>query len=68
MAELYWRWPDSENHEERHAHYAGVGDARAQADHDFAACQAADDYSTSPTRIKDARGKQVWTAPIPEGR
>ncbi|MBG0830506.1 hypothetical protein HS041_22350 [Planomonospora sp. ID67723] len=68
MVTLYWRWADSAEHTERSAHYENTAAARAQAEHDLALCEAADDYSTAPVRIVDARGRTTWSAPIPDGR
>lgn len=68
MVTLHWRWKDSEKHAERHAPYASLDDARAQADHDLALAEASDDYTSAPVRIEDGEGKTVWTAPIPDGR
>lgn len=68
MVTLFWRWKDSAEHAERQAPYAKLSDARAQADHDFALCEASDDYTSAPVRITNASGKLLWTAPIPDGR
>lgn len=63
---LYWRWPDSDVHDERSAPYAGIDAARAQAQHDLDLAEAADDYSSAPLRIMDADGTVVWTANLPD--